>query len=136
MHAAELGILLSVTPESRLHENELLLPVDTYVTIIGNLLENAIEELSESKKDVKEITLGVYTDRNTTILTCEDTGGGIPKALLPHIYERGVSSKGENRGTGLYLIRTAVQQYGGEITIETEAGEGTCFTLTFTRKEC
>ncbi|MCI8453521.1 MAG: GHKL domain-containing protein [Lachnospiraceae bacterium] len=135
MHAAELGILLSVTPESRLHENELFLPVEPYVTIIGNLLENAIEELSESKKTVREITLGVYTDTDTAILTCEDTGEGIPAKLLPHIYEWGVSSKGENRGTGLYLIREALRQYGGEITIDTEDGEGTCFTLTFTRKE-
>ena len=43
--------------------------------------------------------------------------------------------RGENRGTGLYLIRQVTDQYGGDISIETEAGEGTCFTITFTRKE-
>ncbi len=46
MHAAELGILLTVSPDSRCLEKDLLLPVENYITIVGNLLENAIEELS------------------------------------------------------------------------------------------
>ena len=46
-----------------------------------------------------------------------------------------MSSKGENRGTGLYLIKQITEDYQGEISIDTEMGEGTCFTLTFTRKE-
>ena len=135
MHAAELGILLTVTPDSRCMNQDLLLPLDSYITMIGNLLENAIEELSASKKEIKEITLGIYMSPDCTILTCEDTGRGIPDDLLPNIYELGVSSKGTNRGTGLYLIRQIVDMNHGEIAIETEEGEGTCFTLTFTRKE-
>lgn len=135
MHAAELGILLSVKPDSRCHDKELLLPPETAVTIIGNLLENAIEELSLSEKDLKEISLGVYCSQEFNIITCEDTGRGIPPGLLDHIYERGVSSKGENRGTGLFLIRRILDEYGGEIAVETEEGEGTCFTITFIRKE-
>lgn len=135
MHAAELGILLSVSPDSRCVEKDLLLPTDSYITIIGNLLENAIEELSGCGKEILEITLGIHCSPGYTIITCEDTGGGIPDALLAHIYEKGVSSKGTGRGTGLFLIHQIVEEYGGEITIDTEAGEGTCFTLTFTRKE-
>lgn len=135
MHAAELGILLSVSPDSRCVEKDLLLPTDSYITIIGNLLENAIEELSGCGKEILEITLGIHCSPGCTIITCEDTGGGIPDALLAHIYEKGVSSKGTGRGTGLFLIHQIVEEYGGEITIDTEAGEGTCFTLTFTRKE-
>lgn len=135
MHAAELGILLTVTPDSRCMNKDLLLPLDSYVTIIGNLLENAIEELSSGDREIKEITLGIHLSESCTIITCEDTGGGIPDDLLPKIYELGVSSKGENRGTGLYLIRQIVQIHHGEIAVDTEEGEGTCFTLTFIRKE-
>jgi len=135
MHAAELGILLSVTPDSRCMNKDLMLPMDSYVTIIGNLLENAIEELSASEKDIKEISLGIHMTEDCTIITCEDTGRGIRPDLLPEIYELGVSSKGENRGTGLFLIHQIVEMNRGEILIDTEPGEGTCFTLTFTRKE-
>ena len=65
----------------------------------------------------------------------EDTGRGIQPQLLDHIFEKGVSSKGENRGTGLFLVHELMEEYGGTIDIDTEPGEGTCFTLTFTRKE-
>ena len=63
------------------------------------------------------------------------TGHGIQPQLLDHIFEKGVSSKGENRGTGLFLVHELMEEYGGTIDIDTEPGEGTCFTLTFTRKE-
>ena len=53
--------------------------------------------------------------------------------LQKRIFEKGVSSKGENRGLGLYLIRQLVDRYRGTIDLVTEAGAGTCFTLTFTR---
>lgn len=135
MHAAELGILLTVSPDSRCLEKDLLLPMENYITIIGNLLENAIEELSGGDHEIKEITLGLYCDPDCNIITCEDTGGGIRPDLIDRIYEKGVSSKGENRGTGLFLIKQLVDDEHGEISIETEEGEGTCFTITFTGKE-
>ena len=135
MHAAELGILLTVTPDSRCMAKDMLLPMDAYITIIGNLLENAIEELSACDSEIKEIILGVHMSEDCTIITCEDTGRGIPDALLPIIFEKGVSSKGTGRGTGLFLINQLMELHGGEITIDTEPGEGTIFTVTITRKE-
>ena len=135
MHAAELGILLTVSPDSRCLEKDLLLPMENYITIIGNLLENAIEELSNGEHKIKEITLGLYCDPDCNIITCEDTGSGIRPDLIGRIYEKGISSKGRNRGTGLFLIKQLIDDGHGEISIETEEGEGTCFTITFTRKE-
>lgn len=135
MHAAELGIRLFVSPDSRCMSKNLLLPLESYITIIGNLLENAIEELSACHKEVLEVTLGVYMTEDCTIITCEDTGRGIPKELLGDIFESGVSSKGENRGTGLFLIHQLIDLYHGSVTIDTEENEGTLITITFTRKE-
>lgn len=135
MHAAELGILLTLTHDSRCMEADLILPMECYIKTIGNLLENAIEELNGDDSNIKEIHLGLYCRSDCSIITCEDTGGGINEELLEHIFENGVSSKGENRGTGLYLIRQIAEEHCGEITIDTEPGEGTCFTVTFTKKE-
>ena len=134
-HAAELGILLTVSPDSRCLEKDLLLPVENYITIVGNLLENAIEELSAGSPEIREITLGIYCDPGCNIITCEDTGRGIRPDLIDRIYEKGVSSKGTNRGTGLFLIKQLVDTGNGEISIETEPGEGTCFTITFTERK-
>ena len=135
MHAAELGILLTVSPDSRCMGKDLVMDVGDCVTLVGNLLENAIEELHGSKKEIREITLGIYASTEGTVITCEDTGRGIPAPVLERIFDNGFSTKGEGRGTGLHLVRQIVDRCGGEISIDTEEGEGTCFTLTFTRKE-
>lgn len=134
MHASELGICLSVSQDSFCREEDLLLPMEDCATIIGNLLENAIEELSRSQPEVREITLGLYCRPDCNIITCQDTGNGVEAEYLPRIWEKGVSSKGEGRGFGLYLVRQLTEQNGGAIELDTEEGEGTLFTLTFTRE--
>ncbi len=132
LHAAEQGIQLSVSSDSSCREEDLLLSVEDMATVIGNLLENAIEELMRGETEVREIKLSLYCRPDCNLLLCEDTGRGVDPELLPRIWEKGVSSKGENRGLGLYMIRQLVQRYGGTVQLETEPGEGTCFTLTFT----
>ena len=135
MHAAELGILLTVTHDSFCREEDLLLSPEDYATILGNLLENAIDELSRSHSEVREIKLSMYCRPDCNLVVCEDTGGGIAPDILPHIWDKGFSSKGAGRGFGLYLISRLVDEHGGCIELETEPGVGTCFTLTFTREE-
>lgn len=135
MRAAELGIRLTVQPDSICMENDLLLPVQEYVTIVGNLLENAIEELSQKKEDPREIHLGLYCRPDCNVVLCEDTGRGINPAIRDSIFIKGVSSKGTGRGIGMYAIHELVERYHGTIEIESEKDEGTEITLTFTRRE-
>lgn len=135
MHASELGILLTVSHDSQCREEDLLLPPEDYATIIGNLLENAIEELSRSQPEIREIKLSIYCRPDCNLIICQDTGGGISPEIQARIWEKGVSSKGEGRGFGLYLVSQLVDRQGGCIELETEAGEGSCFTITFTREE-
>lgn len=134
MHAAELGILLTVSPDSSCREEDLLLPVEDCVTILGNLLENAIDELSLGTPEIREIKLSLYCQPDCNLLICEDTGRGIAPDILPEIWEKGVSSKGESRGLGLYLVGQLLRRHGGSAQIDTEPGEGTCFTLTFIKQ--
>lgn len=135
MRASELGIRLRLKNGSHCTPEALMLPVDHYVTIIGNLAENAIEELNAHSYPVKEIELGIYCDDEGTVITCEDTGGGIPEEIRAQMFERGISTKGEGRGTGLPLVKSLVEQNCGEISVETEAGEGTCITVSFVVKD-
>ena len=131
MHAAELGIHLQLLPGSGMLERDLLFPADEYVTIIGNLLENAIEELSSGETELKEIRLGIYAEQGASVISCEDTGRGIDPDLLPEIFKKGVTTKGENHGTGLFLVKRIADSRGGVIDVETEPGEGCCITVSF-----
>ena len=132
MHAAESGIRLSLEPGSSLMERDRLMEPGEYVTVIGNLLENAIEELKESGEKNGEIHLGVFAKPGVNVISCEDSGRGIDPAMLDRIFIRGVSTKGKNHGTGLYLVKQVADKYGGEVSVETEPGEGSCFTITLT----
>ena len=134
MHAAEYGICLTVTPDSRCRPEDLLLTETECTSIVGNLLENAIEELARSSPKVREIRLGFYTRSDCNIITCEDTGDGVPEDIRARIFERGFSSKGPGRGLGLAMIRDITQRRGGTIDLDTEPHTGTCFTLTFTKE--
>ena len=135
MHAAEQGIQLKLMGDSCCIEQDLLIPVDDMTTIVGNLLENAIEDLNLHESEFREIKFGLYCRPDCNILVCEDTGRGISREVMEHMFEKGFSTKGKYRGTGLYLVRRIVRQYGGRIDVETEGGEGTVFTITFTREE-
>ena len=134
MHAAELGILLKVSADSYCREDSLLFDVQEYITIIGNLLENAIEELADSGHELKEICFSLYCRPDCSIIVCEDTGRGISPEIRERVLAKGVSSKGSGRGYGLYLVSKIVRRRGGIMEIETEQGAGTIFTLTFTKE--
>lgn len=65
----------------------------------------------------------------------EDTGPGIPAELRRTMFQRGISTKGRSRGTGLSLVREVVEAYHGEIRVESESGVGTSFFISFHREE-
>ncbi|MEA5136054.1 MAG: ATP-binding protein [Candidatus Fimivivens sp.] len=135
IHASERGISLTLANDSCCIEQDLLLPSSEMMTLIGNLLENAIEEVSGSTVDIREINCGIYCRPDCNIIVCEDTGRGISDEVFEKMYENGYSTKGEYRGTGLFTVKRIVSQYGGKIEVETELGEGTAFTVTFARED-
>ena len=133
--ANELGIRLVLDRESVLSEESPWLPPDAYVTILGNLIENAIEVLNQSRSAVKEVSVSIRESEESLLLCVEDTGPGIPAALRRTMFQRGISTKSRNRGTGLSLVQEVVEAYHGEIRVESESGVGTSFFLSFHREE-
>ena len=63
----------------------------------------------------------------------ENNGTAIPAALLDSVFEAGVSTKGENRGMGLSIVKDTLEPYGGDVSCE--SGEGlTRFSVTLPKK--
>lgn len=133
--ANELGIRLRLDRESTLSEESPWLPPEAYVTILGNLIENAIEVLNQSRCTTKEISVSIREGEDSLLLCVEDTGPGISPQLRRTIFQRGVSTKGRSRGTGLSLVHEVVEAYHGEIRVESESGVGTSFFLSFCRED-
>ena len=133
--ANELGVRLTLDRESTLSDGGAWLPIDGYVTILGNLIENAIEELSRSPRSTKEVTVSIREGSEMLLLCVEDTGPGISGNLKGRLFQRGASTKGLGRGTGLSLVQEVVDAYHGEIRVESEPGVGTSFFISFRREE-
>jgi two-component system cell cycle sensor histidine kinase/response regulator CckA len=66
-------------------------------------------------------------------LVVKDSGEGIPKTVLSHVFEPFYTTKGQGKGTGLGLAQVygIVQQHGGQIEVESSEGTGTLFILYF-----
>lgn len=131
--ASELNVKFVLKSGSTLAREDVHIPSGDLVTIIGNLLDNAMDSMNEKEEPPKELTVGIFSASGAMLITVDDTGRGIPPENIDRIFENGFSSKGEGRGTGLYLVKNLVQNYGGTISVESEPGAGTSFTISFER---
>lgn len=129
IRASELGIQFTLKSDSYFYPKTTPLPTDCYITLVGNLLENAMDELNRKDFPVKEIKLGIYSEDGHTMITCEDTGGGIPEEILFSLYNRDTTTKGPGHGTGCFLIREIIDCYAGTIHIDTEPEMGTAVEI-------
>jgi signal transduction histidine kinase len=97
---------------------------------VGNILKNCMEHTPEGgviKIDASENAL--FTE-----IVISDSGSGIDRDDLPHIFERfyrGKNASGQNYGIGLALARLIISEQNGTIKAENAAGGGARFTVRF-----
>lgn len=133
--ASELNIKFVLREGCHYSNADMQLPSALLVTVIGNLIENAFEAMNEKSgyEVQKELLFGIYSRPGAVLITSDDTGIGISEKNLERIFENGFSTKGEGRGTGLYQVKEMVERYGGEITVESQEGIGSSFSISFTK---
>lgn len=90
-----------------------------------NILINAMDAMPKGGR----ITIGTSIENGYAVVCTEDTGIGIPKELQPRIFEPFVTNKPRGTGLGLAKARSTVEQHGGDISCESEGGEGTMIRL-------
>ncbi len=104
--------------------------------IINNLLENAVKYNREDG----EIRVSLKAEKDSVILKVRDTGTGIDKEHLENIFKpfyqiSHEKSNLQGMGMGLNIVKQIVEQFGGEINVESEKGKGTSFTVIFNRSD-
>ncbi|MDO5411151.1 MAG: sensor histidine kinase [Lachnospiraceae bacterium] len=122
--AREQGITMSIEQGSYLPVRNSYLSTNQLVTILGNLLQNAIDATA-GKETAAEIVLFVSCDEKHLKIAVDDTGCGILPENMDKICNRGFSTKGTDRGIGMNLVRGIVQDHGGTLIFDSEPGEGT-----------
>ena len=132
----ELDIQLNLLRNSRLPERSRYLEAEELVTVVGNLLENAMEAVNAVQTEgMRSVDLQITEDDTGLLVMVSDTGEGIREEDLPHIFENGFSTKARTgRGIGMKLIQDIVDRRGGSIDVDTEPGSGTTISIIFSRE--
>ena len=101
--------------------------------VFMNLLTNAAQALAGRAHAT--ITIETRGDANNVEVTIADNGPGIPREVLPRIWDPFFTTKdvGEGTGLGLSIVHELVERHGGSIECETKVGEGTTFTVRLPR---
>lgn len=129
--ANQKNILLSLTLPQQPVPKVLADPV-RIGEVLTNLLANAINYTNPGGK--VEISLNLSPNEITT--TVSDTGIGIPKEAIPHLFNKffRVSNQTQqaNKGTGLglYISKSIVEKHHGKVWVESEPGKGSQFSFT------
>lgn len=98
--------------------------------IINNLLSNAIK-YADFNKENPSISIKSYPSENDIIIQIEDNGIGINKQYLNRIFEMFfVTNKNKGTGLGLYIVKEAIENLNGNITVESKINVGTKFIVT------
>lgn len=123
--ASDKGHRLILSDASYLPDNGSEQQVAALVIILGNLIENALEALDQQPGG--EIHLLLHYQNGWLSCEVSDDGPGIPATLEADIFRKGFSSKGDERGMGLFLVRQQTESLGGNINVESEPGVYTQF---------
>jgi two-component system, CitB family, sensor histidine kinase MalK len=125
--AREAKVDLSIECSTSIPEPAANKTTHALITILGNLIDNAIEAMADSEDKTLEVDFA-YKDK---VLTIEvfDSGPGISAEQQGEIFKKGYSTKGENRGYGLYLVEKSINDLGGELVIDSKLLLGTNFYI-------
>lgn len=96
-------------------------PVDV-TTVLGNLLDNAIDAVRSSSNPIKVVEIELLQDHSTLHITAADSGDGVAADIVDQVFLEGTSTKAESdlpggRGIGLTLSRQIARALGGDIRL-------------------
>ncbi|MTD57374.1 sensor histidine kinase [Amycolatopsis pithecellobii] len=123
--ANERGAELILTDDTALDELDME-PRDL-VTVLGNLIDNAIDAAIENAASARpRVIVTVRTDGGDLLLRVADTGKGVADAAKSEVFQRGWSTKPQDgpvgHGLGLALVGQVVRRHGGEISLGNDSG--------------
>lgn len=102
--------------------------------VVTNLFDNAIKYTEEGK-----ITIGLITTDKDATITVTDTGVGIPKEDVSHLFQKfyrvdnTATRQIGGTGLGLFISRKIVELYNGRLWVESDLGKGSTFNITLPR---
>ncbi|MBP7690209.1 MAG: HAMP domain-containing histidine kinase [Thermoflexales bacterium] len=97
--------------------------------VLRNLIHNSLRHTPPGGI----VAVIVSADRSVATIEVRDTGAGISPEDLPHVWERfyrSAQARGDGAGLGLALVKELIEAMNGTVSVTSQLGEGSCFTLT------
>lgn len=106
---------------------------DQMTQVFINLVINAVQAMP----DGGTLRIGLAPEKDMVKLTIADTGHGIPHEVVKKVFEPFFTTKefGQGTGLGLTVVKGIIEEHQGSITVESEEGKGTTFTILLPRSE-
>jgi signal transduction histidine kinase len=130
-----LGIIKSAVDKIVVPETiEIVLPTSDFKiycdenkieVVLVNLITNAIHAIKEKGK----IMVRVFEEENNQVIEVEDNGEGIPRTILPKIFEPLFTTKSFGTGLGLASCKNIIESHKGTITVQSSEGVKTIFRI-------
>ncbi|MEU0486015.1 sensor histidine kinase [Streptosporangium sp. NPDC006013] len=112
--AGERGVELAIAADSEL--DDLGLDTRDLVTIVGNLIDNAVEAAMTGTPPAR-VEVRLRADETAFVISVADSGPGLDPATAGEAFRRGWTTKGDGRGLGLAMVGQAVRRLGGTIEV-------------------
>ena len=113
------------------HSNRDIIMIEMDKIYLSRIITNLVANSRQAKHDDRDniINLDVEQRQKRVIITVDDNGTGIPEELYDRIFEPNFTSKTSGTGLGLTMVRKMVEDYKGEISVKSELGKGSTFTI-------
>ncbi|GAK07761.1 ATP-binding protein [Geomicrobium sp. JCM 19038] len=121
------GVHITVTGEGTWPELHYSSQLDTWITVIGNALNNAYDAINQQTN--REITLRFSTENTNLVLEISDNGNGFTNEQLSTFKQQGFSTKGLDRGFGLTIMLNAIAIANGTYEFDSLVGKGTTLNV-------
>lgn len=84
--------------------------------ILGNLIDNALD--APAGEAPKALCVALWEDVKGFHFAVENNGAPVPEEIQDSLFQRGFSTKGPGRGMGLSIVQEILEQYGGQIDLD------------------
>jgi two-component system sporulation sensor kinase B len=119
----------AVTVDAQYADEPLVMEGDRFA--LGRVFRNLITNAIQATESGGRVSIATARAGDQVVIRVTDTGSGIPADRLSRIFDDFVTTKRRGLGLGLAISKRIVEQLDGTITVESEVGRGTAFTLRF-----